>query len=130
MAALCPLVPLEIGNRVWLDSNGNGIQDADEIGVDGVTVELYRNGVLVGSTTTANGGQYYFNNSNVNQNGALGVVAGTGTLRVATPSMRCAFRMPRRGSTGLLAGLGLTGAHQTYNPATGTCAIRTASQWR
>jgi hypothetical protein len=76
--ALCPLTPTEIGNRVWQDTNRNGIQDAGESGLDGVTVDLYRNGVLVGSTTTANGGQYYFNNINVNQNGASGLVTGTG----------------------------------------------------
>ncbi|RKP57116.1 hypothetical protein D7Z26_03800 [Cohnella endophytica] len=31
-----------IGDRVWLDSNGNGVQDAGEIGVNGVKVELYQ----------------------------------------------------------------------------------------
>jgi len=29
-----------IGNKVWNDSNGNGIQDADEPGIQGVTVNL------------------------------------------------------------------------------------------
>ena len=29
-----------IGNKVWLDTNGNGIQDAGEIGVADVTVTL------------------------------------------------------------------------------------------
>jgi hypothetical protein len=30
----------EIGNRVWLDVNGNGVQDAGEAGVQGVQVRL------------------------------------------------------------------------------------------
>ncbi len=30
----------QIGDLVWLDSNGNGLQDADEIGLSGVTVTL------------------------------------------------------------------------------------------
>ncbi len=76
LEALCPAAPLEIGNRVWRDEDGDGVQDPGEPGLDGVTVELYRDGVLVGTTTTANGGQYLFNDSNVNLNGAGGIVAG------------------------------------------------------
>ena len=30
-----------IGDRVWLDANGNGVQDAGESGMAGVTVELF-----------------------------------------------------------------------------------------
>lgn len=33
-----------IGDFVWRDSNGNGIQDAFEFGIDGVTVTLYDSG--------------------------------------------------------------------------------------
>ena len=76
LEALCPAAPLEIGNRVWRDVDGDGVQDPGEAGLDGVTVELYRDGVLVGTVTTANGGQYLFNDSNVNLNGAGGIVAG------------------------------------------------------
>lgn len=64
------LPPLEVGNRVWEDTDGDGIQDPNEPALDGVVVELYdvTNGnALVGSATTANGGQYYFGGSgNVN----------------------------------------------------------------
>ncbi len=74
--AMCTAAPLEIGNRVWRDDNGNGVQDPAEAGIDGVVMELYRQGVLVGTTTTANGGQYLFNDSNVNLNGATGLTAG------------------------------------------------------
>ena len=38
---LCDSAPIEIGNRVWNDANGNGIQDPGEAGIAGVTVELY-----------------------------------------------------------------------------------------
>ena len=38
--ALCDAAPLEIGNRIWSDTNGNGIQDPGEAGIDGVTVQL------------------------------------------------------------------------------------------
>ena len=30
-----------LGDRVWVDSNANGVQDAGEVGKAGVTVELY-----------------------------------------------------------------------------------------
>lgn len=59
------LVPLgSIGDRVWEDLNGNGIQDAGEPGVPDVSVELrscadYR---LVASTVTDASGYYRFAN--------------------------------------------------------------------
>ncbi|PZM66395.1 SdrD B-like domain-containing protein [Paenibacillus dendritiformis] len=57
----------EIGDYVWIDKNGNGIQDEDEIGLNGVKVELYDdNGSLLKSTTTDNKdgkpGYYLFTN--------------------------------------------------------------------
>jgi SdrD B-like domain len=58
----CDAAPLEIGNRVWIDANKNGKQDAGEAGVDGVTVKLKLNGTTMATTTTTNGGQYYFAN--------------------------------------------------------------------
>ncbi len=66
----CPYLPLEIGNYVWADSIENGIQDACEHGVEGITVQLYdKNGLLVGLDETDSAGQYYFNNSNVDTAG-------------------------------------------------------------
>jgi uncharacterized repeat protein (TIGR01451 family) len=83
LEALCDAAPIEIGNFVWDDVNGNGRQDPGESGLNGVIVRLYRNGTLVGETTTAtvNGqaGSYYFNASTVTLNGASGIVPGTGT---------------------------------------------------
>ncbi|HRK74563.1 MAG TPA: SdrD B-like domain-containing protein, partial [Rhodothermales bacterium] len=62
---LCSPAPLEIGNRVWLDSDSDGIQDADEGGISGVTVRLFKSGSQVATTTTNTRGEYYFNNGNV-----------------------------------------------------------------
>jgi hypothetical protein len=69
-SALCEVAAVEIGNRVWFDDNRDGIQNAYEPGVDGIALNLYDmstgpTGTLVASTTTANGGQYVFNKSNV-----------------------------------------------------------------
>lgn len=59
---VCSAAPIQIGNRVWIDTDGDGIQDAGEAGVAGVTVSLYTSGgVLITSTTTDADGLYYFN---------------------------------------------------------------------
>lgn len=62
---LCDRAPIEIGNRVWLDANGNGQQDAEETPIAGVTVRLYDGDLLLGTTTTAADGTWYFNDANV-----------------------------------------------------------------
>jgi uncharacterized repeat protein (TIGR01451 family) len=53
----------EIGNRVWLDKNKNGIQDADETGIDNVSVTLDCGTGVTATTTTSNGGNYLFSNA-------------------------------------------------------------------
>jgi hypothetical protein len=58
--------PIEIGNLVWLDTDKDGVQDGDEPGIAGVTIELLDiNGNLVASTVTNVNGGYYFNYTNV-----------------------------------------------------------------
>jgi hypothetical protein len=60
---------IEVGNRIWFDTNGNGIQDAGETtaGVPtGTTVNLYTStGVLVATTTTDANGNYFFSSLNI-----------------------------------------------------------------
>ncbi|MGG9972478.1 SdrD B-like domain-containing protein, partial [Ferruginibacter sp. SUN002] len=53
-----------IGNSVWYDKNNNGIKDANEIGVSGITVKLYDcSGTYLNQTTTTDAnGNYQFNN--------------------------------------------------------------------
>lgn len=52
-----------VGDRVWLDTDKDGIQDAGESGVSGVTVKLYDcNNNLIATTTTNSSGNYLFNN--------------------------------------------------------------------
>ena len=71
--ATLTLTPYSLGNRVWYDTNNNGVIDTGEVGVGGVTVNLYQdNGstpgvwdlsdTLVGSTTTDSSGYYRFDN--------------------------------------------------------------------
>ncbi len=61
---------LALGNQVWVDANNNGLYElgAGEVGLDGVTVNLYRDsdangsvdGAAIATTITANGGLYRF----------------------------------------------------------------------
>ncbi len=50
-----------LGDWVWHDLDEDGIQDGGELGIAGVTVELYEKGVgLADTTTTASDGSYSF----------------------------------------------------------------------
>ncbi|MGC9443851.1 MAG: DUF7507 domain-containing protein [Candidatus Methanospirareceae archaeon] len=53
-----------VSDLVWLDTNQNGIQDVDELGLGGVTVRLYRheegNVTLLNTTVTDGSGFYIF----------------------------------------------------------------------
>ena len=54
-----------IGNFVWEDVNGNGIQEIGENGLGGITVQLYYdNDVFVKSKVTNSFGQYLFDTLN------------------------------------------------------------------
>lgn len=64
----------QIGDFVWKDANGNGIQDAGEAGFGGLTVTL--TGPVNATTTTNASGNYLFSN----------LPAGSYTVTVGTPS--------------------------------------------
>ena len=54
-------VTLNLGDYVWEDLNGNGIQEAGEPGIANVTVNLsYYNNTYIGTTTTNATGYYLF----------------------------------------------------------------------
>ncbi len=131
LGALEPLLappPIQIGNRVWLDANANGIQDADEPGIGGVVLDLHdAQGALVASVTTTGGsnpdtlGTYVFNDlapasdyvitlspANFLPGGAL-----AGLRRAPTGA-----GSPLRDNDGLLLS-GLTGGQNTLNGRVG-----------
>ena len=59
----CPDEPCtaDVGDRVWIDLNCDGIQDGGESGLAGVTVTLYTCGdVFVGTDVTDGSGNYLF----------------------------------------------------------------------
>lgn len=59
---LCPPAPVEIGNRVWVDSDKDGIQDAGEAGLSGVSVALTCPSGSA-SVVTDTEGQFVFTNA-------------------------------------------------------------------
>ncbi len=59
--------PASLGDLVWNDLNRNGIQDGNEQGINGLTVQLFvcgadPNGAPLATKVTANGGLYLFDN--------------------------------------------------------------------
>ena len=72
--------PLEIGNRVWNDPDGDGVQDPGETGMPGVTLRLYNaRNTLVGKAVTDANGEYYFvgsTSADPNQGDSIGQVNG------------------------------------------------------
>ncbi|MBL8031840.1 MAG: calcium-binding protein, partial [Candidatus Doudnabacteria bacterium] len=69
-------VPASVGDRVWFDTDADGLQDAGEPGVSDVLVTLYNSaGVAVASTYTDASGFYLFTN----------VAAGNYTVGVSLP---------------------------------------------
>ncbi|HHL52374.1 MAG TPA: hypothetical protein ENJ39_03280, partial [Flammeovirgaceae bacterium] len=55
--------PIEIGNLVWEDTDADGVQDPDESGIAGVTVELVKAGTVIATATTDANGNYIFSSA-------------------------------------------------------------------
>jgi hypothetical protein len=80
-----------VGNRVWDDANGNGLQDAGEAGIPGVIATLYNNaGVAVGSAVTDANGNWLINN----------VAVGTGYYVIFTNKPKGNFTIQDNGGVG------------------------------
>jgi len=70
-------VKSSIGDRIWQDSNANGIQDAGEPGLSGVTVTLYNDiGTEIDTTVTDGNGNYLFED----------ILVGTYTVGITVPA--------------------------------------------
>ncbi|MEV7004784.1 SdrD B-like domain-containing protein [Streptomyces sp. NPDC093982] len=64
LEVLCDEAPLQLGNRVWFDTDQDGIQDPGEKPVVGATVNLYdADGNKIGTATTNARGEYYFDST-------------------------------------------------------------------
>jgi uncharacterized repeat protein (TIGR01451 family) len=78
---------VKIGDRVWYDVDGDGVQDAGESGVSGVAVKLFNQaGTQIGTTTTDTNGLYQFN-VNANSSYSVQFVQPTGFDGFTTANM-------------------------------------------
>jgi uncharacterized repeat protein (TIGR01451 family) len=99
-----------LGDRVWIDINANGIQDAGEPGLDGVTVNLLDgSGNPTGQTTmTSGGGAYAF----------TGLTPADYSVQFVLPT-GYAFTVQDQGAN--------DGADSDADPTTGNAALTTLS---
>jgi uncharacterized repeat protein (TIGR01451 family) len=80
------IVPSSIGDRVWLDTNGNGLQDNNEQGISGVEVKLQCGSVEVSTTTLADINTTPTNEAGLYQFSGL---PGGNAAQVLTPGASC-----------------------------------------
>ncbi|MEY3641704.1 MAG: hypothetical protein RLZZ199_1509, partial [Actinomycetota bacterium] len=67
LEVICDMAPVQIGDRLWFDTDGDGVQDPGEAPIQGVTVRLYDGaGNLVSTAKTNANGEYSFS-STVNE---------------------------------------------------------------
>ena len=63
ITAICRSAPIEVGDLVWKDTNSNGVQDANEPAIPGVTVTLVNStGGVIATAVTDENGNYLFSN--------------------------------------------------------------------
>jgi serine-aspartate repeat-containing protein C/D/E len=82
--------PITLGDRVWLDVDGNGLQSSDEPGIADVLLSLYRNNdqSLIGTTTTDNDGYYTFSGTayDIEANTQYAIIVQQQSNRRASPN--------------------------------------------
>ena len=94
LEVLCDAAPVQVGNRIWIDTNANGVQDPGESPIAGVTLRLYDSGgSLVGTALTGADGTYYFSSNSTAPAAGDGTNAGGGlrpgeafTLKMDNPA--------------------------------------------
>ena len=86
--AIKPAIP-GIGDYVWIDQNGDGIQDDGEPGLPDIIVELFQeDGTLTAQTTTDATGHYFFE----------GIPAGEYYLKFSHPTIDLTFTSQDQGT--------------------------------
>lgn len=98
--------PIQVGNRIWMDTNGNGIQDASEttVGVPAGTIVTLRSPGLDGiygnaddqtwTTTTDASGNYYFSALSTADNRKPATWTGVGNVLLPGYNYRIELTIP------------------------------------
>ncbi|WP_428655545.1 SdrD B-like domain-containing protein [Runella sp.] len=102
------LTTLEIGNRVWIDTDRDGVQGACEKALKDVNVSLYKGVTLIATTKTNTNGEYYFSSKSKI---VAGTWSGTGADTILLPTTAYKLvvgsgQMTTEGDTLKIAGLG------------------------
>lgn len=98
-----------IGDYVWYDCDGDGVQDANEAGIKGVTVKLYYGSFLLATQVTDAYGHYLF----------TGLPAGTFTVVIDNTQSALAGFIPTKVG-------GTTNKAQDSNPNPATVTLATS----
>jgi hypothetical protein len=130
LTVLCDAAPIEIGNRLWVDADGDGVQDPDETALAGVLVELWKAGVKVGTAVTGADGTYRFTSAlttdpDTSDNLGGGVTA-NGSFEIRVPDATgTSAQAPLNGFTLTSANIGGPAADGRDSDATlaGTTAV-------
>ncbi|NDY94015.1 SdrD B-like domain-containing protein, partial [Ideonella livida] len=100
----------KVGDRVWEDKNFNGVQDAGESGISGVTVKLLNSaGGVVATTTTNSSGNYQFSN----------LAAGNYKVQVVAPSGYYVTKLDQGSDGALDSDVGSNGTTASFSLASG-----------
>ncbi|MDD2760635.1 MAG: SdrD B-like domain-containing protein, partial [Methylomonas sp.] len=93
-----------LGDLVWEDKNANGVQDAGEAGIAGVTVQLKNaSGTVVSTTTTDTNGNYGFD-----------VLPGTYSVQVTAPAGYLVSNKDQGGNDATDSDINASGATGSY----------------
>ena len=104
LEALCNRAPIEIGDRLWNDVNGDGEQDPTEPGIGGVRLDLMQGGrVLASATTTASGGYLFSSGPGTS---SADQIYGVNALRVGTSGLYVRIHTLPAGMAPTLRGAG------------------------
>ncbi len=98
--------PVTIGDFVWVDTNGNGVQDSGEPGINGVTLTL---------SGTSGSGAPITDHATTSGNGAYTFTEPPGTYKVAVDASNTATVLA--GYSPTASGLGATSTDSNTNPS-------------
>ena len=113
--ALCDLAPVQIGDRLWTDVDGDGIQDPGEPPIVGATVRLYdASGNVVSTAITNSRGEYLFSSTVTEAaNGGATPDSNGGNLQTGVPYTVRMDNPADYATGGPLSGYVLSGAGAT-----------------
>ncbi len=71
---------IRVGNRIWIDTDGDGVQDPNEQALSGITISIWKGGVQIATATTGANGEYFFSSATGGNVTWLGTGADTSLL--------------------------------------------------